>query len=257
MTQCPTDFGMVRNPFSTRFIRPGAVEFRYSDDVNRESLLDAFARHGRWGQILGCHGSGKSTLLHSLRPELERIARVRWIQVEPIDEERRWTAGRFKADRRVSIPSSSVTSERSICVIDGFDRLGWWSRRRLIGESRRSYSGLLITTHRDLGLPTLYRPGLSESEFHELVRQLLGGSVLSIAPREIREVFRRHAPNVREALFALYDRYEDCRRSCEPSEAWTGCDRRIQKTTSSEYALAERNEWTARRAPAGSSAKKD
>ena len=50
------------NPFSTRFIRPGAIEYLFAPGQTADSLIDRL-RHNQWrGQIIGPHGSGKSTL---------------------------------------------------------------------------------------------------------------------------------------------------------------------------------------------------
>src|SRR5262245_29398629 len=114
---------IASNPFSTRFIRPGAIPFVFPAGVSQPSLLNDFERFGRWCQIIGNHGSGKSTLLHSLRPELERVYGVQWAQVSPDTGRIQWIGSSSKALKR---------SEPAICVIDGFDRLGWLSRWRVM-----------------------------------------------------------------------------------------------------------------------------
>ena len=59
------------NPFSTRFVRPGAIPFCFPQGEGAGTLVTRLERQGWWGQIVGPHGSGKSTLLAQLRPHLE------------------------------------------------------------------------------------------------------------------------------------------------------------------------------------------
>src|SRR5262245_49587973 len=64
------------NPFSTRFIRPGAIPFIFSAGESAESLVDHLRVNNWRGQIIGPHGSGKSTLLAALLPALQAAGRT-------------------------------------------------------------------------------------------------------------------------------------------------------------------------------------
>jgi len=66
---------VTSNPFSTRFIRPGAVEFLFPAGQTAETLVETLRQHAWQGQIIGPHGSGKSTLLAALVPALEAAGR--------------------------------------------------------------------------------------------------------------------------------------------------------------------------------------
>ena len=74
------------NPFCTRFVRPGAIPYRFDTQDGEsdcgeaaEKLLEQLASR-RFGLIVGEHGSGKSTLLQTLIPKLDdRFVEVRTI----------------------------------------------------------------------------------------------------------------------------------------------------------------------------------
>ena len=58
------------NPFSTRFVEPGAIAYRFPNADGLAALVRRLDETGGWGQLVGPHGSGKSTLLASLLPAL-------------------------------------------------------------------------------------------------------------------------------------------------------------------------------------------
>ena len=63
-----------RNPFATRFVRPGAIPYRFANGLvgrDRASLR----QHDWRGEIVGPHGSGKSTLVQTLIPPLKEAGR--------------------------------------------------------------------------------------------------------------------------------------------------------------------------------------
>ena len=66
------------NPFSTRFVRPGAVPYLFAPGQSADGLVRRLAGFGWRGQIIGPHGSGKSTLLAALAEPLARAGRRSW-----------------------------------------------------------------------------------------------------------------------------------------------------------------------------------
>ncbi len=64
------------NPFSTRYIQPGAIPYQFFGTESADQLVKRFQTelNGR-GAIIGPHGSGKSTLLESLVPQLGMLVR--------------------------------------------------------------------------------------------------------------------------------------------------------------------------------------
>ena len=152
-------------------------------------------RQGWQGQIIGPHGSGKSTLLAALLPTLN--------QRRPL-----FAATLHDGKDRLPFDIGSL-HETSLLVVDGYEQLSWWQRRRLRVRCRPRRHGLLVTTHRDLGLPTLYRTQVTPELAQSLIEGLLGKvQRASFSMYDIEAHLARHHGNLREFLFDLYDRYE-------------------------------------------------
>ena len=186
---------MSANPFATRFIRPGAMPFLFLDGDSAEAIVARLkANHWR-GQIIGAHGSGKSTLVISLTPLIEAAGKnIITFKIGPGDG---WLP---------HIESSSLSKATQL-IIDGYEQLSTWSRLRLRWLVWRTGTGLLITTHTDIGLPTIYVTKPSEAVAAALAQRLtIGtGSLFSLA--DVTEAYQAAAGNVRETLFKLFDIY--------------------------------------------------
>lgn len=176
------------NPFSTRFVEPAAVPYLFPDGVTAADLVRRLAESGDRGQIVGPHGSGKSTLLAALLPHLTG-RHVRLNEAEPTLPADVW-----------ELPAEHLL------VIDGFEQLGYRTRRRL----RYRPGGLLVTAHRPMGLPTLYRTDVPAETAARVVDRLLppdGRGLLDGYDLVAR--LRARRGSLREVLFELYDRWED------------------------------------------------
>lgn len=195
----PADF----NPFATRFTRPGALDFTFPDGQDAAQLVARLAAQGWWGQIVGPHGSGKSTLLHSLVPALEAAGRrIAW-----------FTQGARERRLPVTPEETSYWDERTQLVVDGYEQVGWFSRQWLKRMCRSRRAGLLVTTHKSVGLPTLWTTQPDAMLLRQLVDRLLTAEQRPfIRDEDVSRCYQRHAGNLREALFALYDLYEQRRR---------------------------------------------
>lgn len=189
------------NPFATRWIRPDANPFVFPEGQTARGLAIQLARQHGWGQITGPHGTGKSTLLHALAPEF-RAAGCDLV----------WFTQRHGETRLTVEPDSRPWSSKTLVVVDGYEQLGWAARQRLKWRCRRQGSGLLVTAHRGVGLPTLFETQTSLALAQVLVAQLLVSEGGKISAKEIREAFDHHAGNLREMLFSLYDVFELQRR---------------------------------------------
>jgi molybdopterin-guanine dinucleotide biosynthesis protein len=187
------------NPFATRFVRPGAIPYLFRPGESLSVLIDRLAAAGWRGEITGPHGSGKSTLLAALIPAIERTGRE-VILVQLHDGERRLPRD---AARRVR-----ASTHPTVLVIDGYEQLPWWRRRWIEWRCRRRATGLLVTSHRSVGLPELARTRVEVAAAQQIVAQLLAGREEIIAPEELAECVARHGNDLRETLFDLYDLFE-------------------------------------------------
>jgi energy-coupling factor transporter ATP-binding protein EcfA2 len=197
---------MVSNPFSTRFTRPGRIE--QLDDAGRpvdvEGLLERLRDLGGTAAIVGPHGSGKSTLLAHLAEAIERRGGQ-----SPRFRLRSWRDG-LAAWRAICQSVAGAT----ICI-DSWECIGPATRILLRLAARLSGCGLLVTSHRGVGMPELTRCGTSASLLRAIVRSLphypdWHGTLICEA--DIDAAFANHSGNLRESLYALYDRFEAGRR---------------------------------------------
>jgi len=192
------------NPFSTRRVRPGAVPFLFDGGQSAARLVERLKENGWRGQIVGPHGAGKSALLATLIPVIELAGR-RTLLVELHNGRRRLPAGLLRTD---------TPAEPTVLVVDGYEQLGRLSRFRLRRFCRRRGLGLLVTSHRPVGLPDLYRPTTDLERVERLVEHLQRDYPVQVTPEEVAERFAEEGGNLREVLFDLYDLYE-ARRRCQ------------------------------------------
>lgn len=187
------------NPFATRWTRPGALAYVYPPGETPLSLITRLVSSGGRAQIIGPHGTGKTSLLRSLRPHLEAAGyQLEWHDPQTV----------VQAGKRTS---------NTLVVIDGYEQLSRWSRLILRGSCWWHGCGLLVTTHQELGLPTLVetRPSLDLAQ--QLAERLLadclpGGRRELLGDEEWEGLWREKSGNLREVWFALYDRFESRRR---------------------------------------------
>ena len=186
------------NPFATRHVRPGKIPYQFREGECAQDLLQRLALNEGWGEIIGPHGSGKSTLLETLVPLLgEQGKRVIRFSLH---------------DRQRSLPVKRAEmrnwNQQNIVVVDGYEQLSWWNRRWLVRRCRRQHLGLIVTAHRNMRLPLLYKSQPDRETFVDVVEFLLKHPIESHQRQQILDTFDRHLGNVREALFDLYDLYQ-------------------------------------------------
>jgi hypothetical protein len=187
------------NPFSTRFIRPGAIPFIFSEGQSATALVERLRGQNWWGQIIGEHGSGKSTLLATLVPALQAVGR----NVVSITM--------HQGEHSLPPLSLESLSPPAQLVIDGYEQLSWWSRRRVKSLCRRHGTGLLVTAHTDIGLPTLYRMDATETLARAVVAALTDDRDAGITPDDVSGAYAAAGGNLRETLFKLFDVYQQRR----------------------------------------------
>jgi len=183
------------NPFVTRRVRPGAIPFFFPPQFDAAVLLDRWQAAGRRGALVGPHGSGKSTLLAALRAELTRRGQTT-VLVELHD-----------GQRRLPREQLAAVATDNVVLVDGYEQLGLLGRWHLARLCRRHNLGLLITTHRPTGLPTLYRTAVELPTARRVVDHLLGDQHAMVTDAQLRAALARHRDDLREVLFELYDHY--------------------------------------------------
>jgi len=188
---------VASNPFSTRFIRPGAIPFLFADGKSAASLVERLHEQHWWGQIIGPHGSGKSTLLETLKPELEAAGR----QIVAITL--------HQGEHRLPPFERGSLNATTQLVIDGYEQLSWWSRWRVKSLCRRYKAGLLVTAHSDVGLPTIYQMQPSRDLAEAVVARLVGDDRSIVSTGDIAAAYQATDGNMRETLFRLYDVFQD------------------------------------------------
>jgi len=198
----PSDTSAAPNPFSTRYVRPGAAPYLFPAGLSAEKLVDRLRRSGWRGQIIGPHGSGKSALLAALVPAIEAAGRQVCL-IELHDGQRRLPAG---------FPPPDNAPQPTVVIVDGYEQLSRWSRFRLRRTCDRLGLGLLATAHRPIRLPDLFRTQPEPALAQRIVGQLLEQDRSLVTPEDVAERFSAHEGDLREMLFDLYDVYERRRR---------------------------------------------
>ncbi|HTU26970.1 MAG TPA: hypothetical protein VMF30_16305 [Pirellulales bacterium] len=186
----------AHNPFATRRVRPGAIDFIFPPGLSAAHVVDRLAGHAWRGQIVGAHGSGKSTLLAALAPAIAARGR------------RMYTIALHDGQRRLPEQTELLgdLDEQSLLVIDGYEQLGHWARWWIGRACRRQRFGLLVTTHRPVGLPSVFETQTTVALAQCVVAGLTGG-VATIDRAEITALFAARKGNLRELLFDCYNLY--------------------------------------------------
>lgn len=186
------------NPFSSRYIRPGAIDYVFPPGLSAKVLIEQFDNIGGWAQIVGAHGSGKSTLVAELVAELTACGRHATV-FELHDGQRRMPSD---WRQRVAIAGASIV------IVDGYEQLSRWSRFWLKRQCTGHRLNLLVTAHRDVGLTTLIRTEDSLELAQAVVARLTTNDRPAVPPSVVATSFQAARGNIRETLFALYDYFE-------------------------------------------------
>lgn len=205
MTITPARTWAVHNPFSTRYVRTGRLP---PLDVTGRPLDIAklgamYAGLGGSAAIVGPHGSGKTTLLGAIAEWLERegrvVARVRIRECGDVV--------------RLVTAVVRCTGGGVVCVDSG-ERIGRLTVACVSVAARLLGSRILMTAHRPGPLPTLVTCATSSALLAAIVARLPGRHADVVIGRgDINETFQRASGDVREALFLLYDRFEERARN--------------------------------------------
>ena len=202
---------MQTNPFSTRFIQPGAIPYQCFDGSTVSELVERFLQLStKRGSIVGPHGSGKSTLVASIilvlgarRPET-KIHQLR-----------------FSTDQLASRSlkrSIADWTRSSIVILDGYEQLRFWSRLMVEWAARLRSISILATAHQPLrGFETVWETSVNNASSRWVVEQLLQqtgplkGADELLQSEDWARSRAAHGQNLRESLFDMYDWWQ---RSC-------------------------------------------
>ncbi len=185
------------NPFATCWTRPGALPFRFPMRVSVEQLVVQLAAANWRGEIVGPHGSGKSTLVATLKPHVAAAGRnLACITLR--DGQRRLPTDFVR---------KALASARPLLVVDGYEQLSWLTRILFTWRCRRVAAGLLVTSHTPTGLPLLYRTQPNLQLVEQLVSTLTASNSSPVSAADVAASHACHGSNLREILFALYDRH--------------------------------------------------
>ena len=210
------DPGLLRslestNPFATRWVQPGALEYVWPDGDGGNALLGRLAA-GASVEIVGPHGSGKSTLVAALVALLRACGRA--CTLETLHD----------GGGRRSLATWPGTEMR-VRIVDGFEQLPGWRRRLVRWRARSAGDALVVTAHAPQGMDHTLRSEVDAALTARLVEALLARAELPthIDPAGVFARVERLDGNLREALFELYDLYEaeraHLRRAARPADA--------------------------------------
>lgn len=178
------------NPFNPR--RVDELAFVEHDHALAE-VADRLRQCRYRGAIVGPRGSGKSAMLQALGDELMAHG------LTPLslfaDEQRhralpmnwRKTVGRAR-------PTDAL-------LLDGYDLLPVWARAWVLVASQRA-GAVIVTSEREVRLPTIARPNASSTLLRELIGQLDPSADQRI---DVDAIFQEARGNLRDALKLAYD----------------------------------------------------
>lgn len=173
------------NPFRSERIE--ALAYRpTSRGRDLADVQERWEKAGRRGAVVGPHGSGKTTLVEQFG---RRLGDTRWMDVRP---------------------GTTPVSVSSVLLLDGLERLPWWTRRSWLAACRAP--GLIATLHRPgCGLPVLLRTSTTPDLLEDLVAELLGQPLDGGQRGECRALFAAHRGDLRKCLETLYRRWATSR----------------------------------------------
>ena len=227
------------NPFCTRIVRPGAIEYTFDQQGPRgdrdgdhgdavEGLVSRIAKN-RCHLIVGPHGSGKSTLIRALVSQLEKqFSKLVEIQLhnppelspqQPVRGLLGCIFGRpiHKRQMRICVARQQTTlNGGGLLVIDGLEQLSWFAVVAIRLRARHRGQTVLATSHRShRGFAVLRNTTLDAGKIIALTESLIASIAESEQTLVRRELDRRSLgpqTNLRDLWFDLYDLIETSRR---------------------------------------------
>lgn len=191
------------NPFTTRHTRPGRLAPRNADGTPLD-LAALLARAPAAGAIEGPHGAGKTNLLTAVAGRLAEAGRLAGL-LRP----------RARRDGRHVLWAVVRARPGTTLCVDSWERVGTPWNALVVWAARRRRVGLVVTSHRPTGLPTLVRCRTTPALLARLVADLPGHGGL-IDTTDVEQAYRTRRGDIREALYDLYDVFERRARGSAP-----------------------------------------
>ena len=128
------------NPFSSRYIKPGAREYLFPAGESIEELIKRLSEK-RIVEIVGPHGSGKSTLVEMIRKSIEcNSSKI----VIPCQRDK------TKSLNEIEL-AIKTRSRDDLIIVDGIEQLKAPQRNRIFTQCQKNNLMLLVTTHESVG----------------------------------------------------------------------------------------------------------
>jgi hypothetical protein len=200
---------IAKNPFATCFTKPGKIPFLFPDGSSMESLFQQLRINRNFGQIRGPHGSGKSTLLWNVAKVLHGLGfnvlhkRLQRQSASPL----KFHCHVEHLNQRITVQHVHSTGGSDFLLLDGFEQLPAIQRKLIVSWSKRHAHGLIVTTHNNAGLPTVFETRSHIGTLRKIVHYLLP-SPDDLTDECLIKCFENSGCNIRESLFSLFDVFQ-------------------------------------------------
>jgi hypothetical protein len=196
---------MTPNPFSTRFIQPGAISYRRFDGGSLTELAERFLElPTKRAIIFGPHGSGKSTLVASLVDQ--------WNRLRPQQKIHQLRFTTSESPTRSLNAALRLWTPASIVILDGYEQLRFWSRTKITWHAKYRSIRILATAHRLIpGFVPLWQTSVCHLSSHWVIEHLLAetsnpeSAARLLDSDDWKRSRAKHGQNLRESLFDMYD----------------------------------------------------
>jgi len=188
--------GRPHNPFASAATSPDVAQYLFASGAERDALFSKIADAAWTAELLADHGRGKSTLVTTLLAEAESRG-LRTDRIVLSEDSPRLPLG-WK--RRIA--------HAEVCAIDGGELLSRFAMWRLRRYAQKKQTGLIMTTHKQIGNGVLLEVETSPETFARFVKSLLADEDIPLHTKRIETMFVRHRGNAREALWELYMAWE-------------------------------------------------
>jgi hypothetical protein len=186
------------NPYSVQRHGPGNLSYLFRSKGQKAWLKQILEKSAWRVELVGGHGVGKSTLLRTLRAWTEDSGRpTLWLRCS---SEMRTLPRLFWRD---------LPPRGGVVFLDGGERCSWWQLWLLAQLTQWGGNGLVLTTHRPLGVGRPVRMEVSTVQLQRIVGHLLESSSEKEERGRIEGLLAEYQGNAREVLLRLYDEWED------------------------------------------------